>query len=105
MIGVDRRIVLDTESLDRDVMNYRVGAELSGWVFLLVAGLLALDWWMSNGFMRSQGAEPEAGAAETFVEVFKQMGRGHLTPPVPVRSDEKYTSSTYRDWLWMEHSS
>ena len=35
MLGADRRIVLDTESLDRDVMNYRVGAELSGWILLL----------------------------------------------------------------------
>jgi len=92
MIGVDRRIVLDTESLDRDVMNYRVGAELSGWVFLLVAGLLALDWWMSNRFYAPrEGAEPEAGAAETFAESVQADGGAGaiLPPPVPVRSDEE----------------
>ena len=85
MLGVDRRIVLDTESLDRDVMNYRVGAELSGWVFLLAAGLLALDWWMSNRFYAPrEGAEPEAGAAEIFVESIQADGDAGDIPPPPV---------------------
>ncbi len=85
MLGVDRRIVLDTESLDRDVMNYRVGAELSGWFFLLAAGLLALDWWMSNRFYAPrEGAEPEAGAAEIFVESIQADGDAGDIPPPPV---------------------
>jgi hypothetical protein len=92
MLGVDRRIVLDTESLDRDVMNYRVGAELSEWFFLLAAGLLALDWWISNRFYAPRdGAEPEAGAAEIFVEsVQANGGVGAIPPPpVPLRSNEE----------------
>ena len=92
MLGVDHRIVLDTESLDRDVMNYRVGAELSGWVFLLAAGLLALDWWMSNRFYAPrEGAEPEAGAAEIFVESVQADGDAGAIPPppVPLRSNEE----------------
>ena len=85
MLGVDRRIVLDTESLDRDVMNYRVGAELSGWLFLLAAGLLALDWWMSNRFYAPrEGAEPEAGAAEIFAESVQVDGDAGDIPPPPV---------------------
>ena len=85
MLGVDRRIVLDTESLDRDVMNYRVGAELSGWFFLLAAGLLALDWWMSNRFYAPrEGAEPEAGAAEIFAESIQADGDAGDIPPPPV---------------------
>ena len=85
MLGVDRRIVLDTESLDRDVMNYRVGAELSGWFFLLAAGLLALDWWMSNRFYAPRGgAEPEAGAAEIFAESIQADGDAGDIPPPPV---------------------
>ena len=85
MLGVDRRIVLDTESLDRDVMNYRVGAELSGWLFLLAAGLLALDWWMSNRFYAPrEGAEPEAGAAEIFAESVQADGDAGDIPPPPV---------------------
>ena len=85
MLGVDRRIVLDTESLDRDVMNYRVGAELSGWFFLLAAGLLALDWWMSNRFYAPrEGAEPEVGAAEIFVESVQADGDAGDIPPPPV---------------------
>ena len=85
MLGVDRRIVLDTESLDRDVMNYRVGAELSGWFFLLAAGLLALDWWMSNRFYAPrEGAEPEAGAAEIFAESVQTDGDAGDIPPPPV---------------------
>ena len=85
MLGVNRRIVLDTESLDRDVMNYRVGAELSGWLFLLAAGLLALDWWMSNRFYAPrEGAEPEAGAAEIFAESIQADGDAGDIPPPPV---------------------
>ena len=85
MLGVNRRIVLDTESLDRDVMNYRVGAELSGWLFLLAAGLLALDWWMSNRFYAPrEGAEPEAGAAEIFAESVQADGDAGDIPPPPV---------------------
>ena len=85
MLGVDRRIVLDTESLDRDVMNYRVGAELSGWLFLFAAGLLALDWWMSNRFYAPrEGAEPEAGAAEIFAESVQADGDAGDIPPPPV---------------------
>ena len=85
MLGVDRRIVLDTESLDRDVMNYRVGAELSDWFFLLAAGLLALDWWMSNRFYAPrEGAEPEAGAAEIFAESIQADGDAGDIPPPPV---------------------
>ena len=85
MLGVDRRIVLDTESLDRDVMNYRVGAELSGWLFLLAAGLLALDWWMSNRFYAPrEGAEPEVGAAEIFAESVQADGDAGDIPPPPV---------------------
>ena len=92
MLGVDRQIVLDTESLDRDVMNYRVGAELSGWVFLLAAGLLALDWGMSNKFYAPrEGAEPEAGAAEIFVESVQtdRDAEAIPPPPVPLRSNEE----------------
>ncbi len=85
MLGVDRRIVLDTESLDRDVMNYRVGAELSGWLFLLAAGLLAFDWWMSNRFYAPrEGAEPEVGAAEIFAESVQADGDAGDIPPPPV---------------------
>ena len=67
-------------------------SQLSGWVFLLVAGLLALDWWMSNRFYAPrEGAEPEVGAAETFVEsVQADGGAGSiLPPPVPVRSNDE----------------
>ena len=73
-------------------MNYRVGAELSGWVFLLAAGLLALDWWMSNKFYAPrEGAEPEAGAAEIFVESVQTDGDAEAIPPppVPLRSNEE----------------
>ena len=85
MLGVDRRIVLDTESLDRDVMNYRVGAELSGWLFLLAAALLVLDWWMSNRFYAPrEGAEPEVGAAEIFAESIQADGDAGDIPPPPV---------------------
>ena len=87
MLGADRRIVLDTESLDRDVMNYRVGAELSGWILLLAAALLALDWWISNRFYASrEGAEPEAGAAEIFAESVQADGDAGDIPPPPVPS-------------------
>ena len=87
MLGADRRIVLDAESLDRDVMNYRVGAELSGWILLLAVVLLALDWWISNRFYAPrEGAEPEAGAAEIFAESVQADGdAGAITPP-PVPS-------------------
>ncbi|HBU38006.1 MAG TPA: hypothetical protein DEB70_09395 [Planctomycetaceae bacterium] len=87
ILGADRRIVLDTESLDRDVMNYRVGAELSGWILLLAAVLLALDWWISNRFYAPrEGAEPEAGAAEIFAESVHADGDAGAIPPPPVPS-------------------
>ncbi len=75
----------DAESLDRDVMNYRVGAELCNWIFLIAAALLALDWWASNRFYAPRvGADPEVGAAEVFAESIDAMGEAESMPPPPV---------------------
>ncbi|MBT6054900.1 MAG: VWA domain-containing protein [Planctomycetaceae bacterium] len=87
LLGANRRIVRDAESLGRDVMNYRVGAELCNWIFLIAAVLLALDWWASNRFYAPRvGADPEAGAAEVFAESIDAMGEAESTPPPPVPS-------------------
>ena len=95
MLGDDRRIVHDAESLDRDVMSYRVGAELSGWILFFAAALLALDWWISNKFYAPRdGAEPEARAAEIFAEsVQTDEDAGVITPPPvpPARNRDEST--------------
>ena len=87
LLGVNRRIVRDVESLDRDVMNHRVGAELCSWIFFLAAVLLALDWWVSNRFYAPRvGADPEAGAAEVFAESIDAKEEAEAIPPPPVPS-------------------
>ena len=89
-LGTNHLIVDDIDSLVRDVTRERVGVELSGWVLLLAAFLLAIDWVLANRFYTSRlGADPEAGAAEIFAENLARTTEGVsnqialLPPPVP----------------------
>jgi hypothetical protein len=89
-LGPNHRLVTDVDSLVRDVARERVGVELSGWLLLLAACLLAIDWVLANRFYAPRsGADPEAGAAERFVESVAATNGDEaaqaavLPPPVP----------------------
>ena len=81
VLGAGHRVVADIESLQRDVALERVGTELSGWLLLLAAAVLAADWGLANRFYAPrEGADPEATAAVSFAESLEQAG-----PPVDVQ--------------------
>ena len=112
MLGGDRRIVHDAESLDRDVMSYRVEQSC---LLDFAAALLALDWWIF--YAPRDGAEPEARAAEIFAEsVQTDEDAGVITPPPvpPARNRDESTPppspkgliprrSIHHDAVWLIH--
>jgi len=81
VLGAGHRVVADIESLQRDVALERVGTELSGWLLLLAAAVLAADWGLANRFYAPrEGADPEATAAVSFAESLEHAG-----PPVDIQ--------------------
>jgi len=67
--GPGHRLARTEAELVRDVALERVGAELYGWIILLVAGVMAGDWIMANRFYAPReaidaGSRPAAEFAE-----------------------------------------
>jgi len=63
VLGPAARIAADEQELVRDVNLERVGAELSGWLFLLAAAVMAADWIIANRFYAPKGGPAPAGDA------------------------------------------
>lgn len=93
VLGAGHRVVADIESLQRDVALERVGTELSGWLLLLAAAVLAADWGLANRFYAPrEGADPEATAAVNFAESLETAGApANVRPPPVPRSDIQTT--------------
>ncbi len=86
-LGAGHRVVADIESLQRDVTRERVGTELSGWLLLLAAVVLAADWGLANRFYSPrEGADPEATAAVTFAESLETARPAAEIRPPPLPS-------------------
>ncbi|MEI6238862.1 MAG: BatA domain-containing protein [Planctomycetia bacterium] len=64
VLGPAARIARTEQELVRDVNLERVGAELSGWLLLLAAAMIAVDWMLANRFYAPRG-EPAAAGATT----------------------------------------
>jgi hypothetical protein len=62
VLGPAARVAHTEQELVRDVNLERVGAELSGWLLLLAAAVIAADWVVANRFYAPRG-EPAAGTA------------------------------------------
>jgi hypothetical protein len=62
VLGPAARVAHTEQELVRDVNLERVGAELSGWLLLLAAAVIAADWVVANRFYAPRG-EPAPGTA------------------------------------------
>ena len=63
VVGPTARIARTQQELVRDVNLERVGAELSGWLLLLAAAVIAADWMVANRFYAPRGEQAVAGDA------------------------------------------
>ena len=64
VLGPAARVAHTERELVRDVNLERVGAELSGWLLLLAAAVIAADWVVANRFYAPRGEPAQAVAAE-----------------------------------------
>jgi hypothetical protein len=64
VLGPAARVAHTERELARDVNLERVGAELSGWLLLIAAAVIAADWVVANRFYAPRG-EPAPGVATT----------------------------------------
>ena len=64
MLGPASRIARTEQDLIRDVNLERIGAELSGWLLLLAAAVIAADWMLANRFYAPR-ADPAATGSAT----------------------------------------
>jgi len=65
VLGPAARVAHTEQELVRDVNLERVGAELSGWLLLLAAAVIAADWMVANRFYAPRGEPVLAAAADT----------------------------------------
>jgi len=65
VLGPAARVARTEQELVRDVNLERVGAELSGWLLLLAAAVIAADWMVANRFYAPRGEPAPAAAADT----------------------------------------
>jgi hypothetical protein len=63
MFGPASRIARTEQDLIRDVNLERIGAELSGWLLLLAAVVIAADWMLANRFYAPRDEQAAAGSA------------------------------------------
>jgi hypothetical protein len=84
VLGAGHRIARTEAELVRDVNLERIGAELTGWLMLLAAALLAADWIVANRFYAPrEGADAAPGAAATFAEDAAPESTSPAPVPVP----------------------
>lgn len=81
VLGPAARVARTEQELVRDVNLERVGAELSGWLLLLAAAVIAADWAVANRFYAPRG-EPIPGTAAA-AGVGGSMG----PPPLPAAAE------------------
>jgi len=79
VLGPAVRIARTEQELVRDVNLERVGAELSGWLLLLAAAVLAADWMLANRFYAPRD-EPAASGTATKADFA-------APPPLPVATE------------------
>jgi hypothetical protein len=79
VLGPGTRIARTEQELVRDVNLERVGAELSGWLLLFAAAMVALDWMLANRFYAPR--EPSAPAGSTAQDFTA------APPPLPVTTE------------------
>ena len=65
VLGPTARVARTEQELVRDVNLERVGAELSGWLLLLAAAVIAADWIVANRFYAPRGEQAPGNAATT----------------------------------------
>lgn len=78
VLGPASRIARTEQELVRDVNLERVGAELSGWLLLLAAAMIAADWMLANRFYTPRD---EPAAAGTTPQDFA------TPPPLPAAAE------------------
>lgn len=79
VLGPAVRIARTEQELVRDVNLERVGAELSGWLLLLAAAVLAADWILANRFYAPRD-EPATSGTATKADFA-------APPPLPVAAE------------------
>ena len=79
VLGPAVKIARTEQELVRDVNLERVGAELSGWLLLLAAAVLAADWMLANRFYAPRD-EPATSGTATKADFA-------APPPLPVAAE------------------
>ena len=62
MLGAGHRLARTEAELVRDVNLERIGSELSGWIMLLAAAVMAGDWIVANRFYAPRGEQADGPA-------------------------------------------
>ena len=89
IFGVGQRMARTEADLVRDVNLERIGAELGGWIIMLVALAMAGDWIVANRFYAPRDdSAPTAGPAAAFAALGSPLD-GSAVQPLPKSAMEE----------------
>ena len=97
LFGANTPLARSGDEIVREVYLERVGTELSGWLIVLVAVVMAGDWIVANRFYAPRDdSEPPARPAEDFAAGRVEMPAATVKPSSPPRAEE--ASSEVDEW-------